>query len=224
VPEPHLTRRQREDPLVIAWLRIQEWLEANARLLAIAAAAVVLLAVVSVLWVRARAQAEGKAGEKVAEISTLYWQGGYDRVIQGADQIRKDFPGTAAASEALRVKGDALFWQGDFKGAAAAYQTYLKENPKVSPVTLGVRRNLAQALESQGQARQAAEMYEALAAEQAPREFQAEIWLAAGRAWRTAGDSARALAAFRRVATDYADTPSGAKGQLSLGELQLHDP
>ena len=224
MPEPHLTRRQREDPLVMAWVRIQEWMEANARLLAILAGAVVLLVVVSLLWARARAEAEGKASEKVAEISTLYWQGGYDRVLQGADQIRKDFPRTNAAREALRIKGDALFWQGDFKGAEAAYRAYLKEADKPSPVRLGVRRNLAQALESGQQFKEAAEIYEELAKEPGPRAIQAELLLAAGLDWRTAGDATRATAAFSRVARDFADTPSGARGQICLGELQLRDP
>jgi tetratricopeptide (TPR) repeat protein len=224
VPEPHLTRRQREDPLVMTWVRTQEWMEANARLLAVVAGAVLLVIVVTVLWVRARAEAEGKAGEKVAEISALYWQGGYDRVIQGVDQLRKDYPGTAAAKEAIRVKGDALFWQGDFKGARAAYQAYLTEDTKPSPVRLGVRRNLAQALESERQFKEAAALYEELAREPGPRAIQAELLLAAGEDWRSAGDSARAAQAFGRVARDYADTPSGAKGQMYLGEVQLRDP
>ncbi len=222
--EPHLTRRQREDPLIIAWLRVQQWTEKNARLLATVGIAILVVIVAVLLWSRAKAGAEAKASESIAQLNALYWQGQYDRVVQGADETRKTYPGTWAATDALRLKGDALFWNGDFKGAATAYEAWLKLNREPSPIRMGVRLNLAQAYESEHQFRPAAQIYEELAKEPAPRLVTAECLLGAGRAWRAAGDSARAIAAFQKVSTQYSETPFAANADVALGEMELKGP
>lgn len=221
--EPHLTRRQREDPLVIAWVRAQEWLEAHARPLAITAGAVVLVVVVIVLWSRARSQAADQASARVTELSAPYWRGDYAAVQTQADEIRKQYPGTPGAADAARLKGDVLYWQGDFKKATQLYETYLKEIKTPSPVRSGVRANLAQAYEGDKQPRRAAEIYEELAKEPGPRLLRAELWLSAGRAWRAAGDSARAIAAYRTVSREFTDTPSAASAEIALGEMNQTD-
>jgi len=223
VTEPHLTRRQREDPLVIAWLRSQEWLEANARVLAIVAGALVLVAVVAVLWSRARAQAADKASARVTEMSALYWRGDYASVLTQADGIRKEFPGTPGAADAARMKGDALYWQGDFKKAAENYEIFLKEVKTPSPVRTGVRRNLAQAYEGDKQPKVAAGLYEELAKEPGPRLLCADLWLAAGRSWQAAGDNPRAIAAYRTVSREFTDTPFAVNAEVALGEMNQTD-
>jgi tetratricopeptide (TPR) repeat protein len=223
VTEPHLTRRQREDPMVIAWLRAQEWLEANARLLAILAGAVLLVVVVAVLWTQARARAAEQASVRATEMSALYWRGEYARVLTEADAIRKQYPGTLGAADAARMKADASFWQGDFKQAAQNYEVYLEEVKTPSPVRSAVRRNLAQALEGDKQSAAAAKIYEELGKEPGPRLLRAENWLSAGRAWRAAGDSAKAIAAFRTVSREFTDTPFAANAEVALGELNQTD-
>jgi tetratricopeptide (TPR) repeat protein len=219
--DPHLTRRQREDPLVIAWYRIQEWLEENLRTVLIVAGLVALGVIAGVFWTRQRADKEARGNARLAETSVTYWRGDYPRVGQLSEQLKREFPGTTAAVEVLRIEGDAHFWQGDFEKAAASYNEYLQKNRTPSVVRDGVRMNLAQAYESAGKPAEAAKLYEELSRVEAPRTVVAERALAAAHAYRAAGDTAKAMPLLRRVATDFAETPSARDAEVALGELQL---
>src|SRR5262245_27393957 len=137
--------------MVSAWVQLQEWALDNARILLGVVGVVAAVAVVGWLWSRSRADAEAKASGKLAEANALYWRGEYGPLAQRANDIKRDFPGTKAATEATRILGDAAFWQGDFKKAATEYDDYLKHVPKGSPIRPGVERGLAQAWESDKQ-------------------------------------------------------------------------
>lgn len=218
--ELHLTRRQREDPLVIAWVRIQDWFLANTRVIGIVMLTALVIAAIGTLWLRGRARAESNASAKLAEASALYWQGKYDQLLQRSDEIRRDYQGTPSATEAMRLRGDALFWQGDFKKAAEAYETYLKENRTSSAIRAGVKRNLAQAYEGDNQFQKAATIYEELANEPGPRLIVGELVLAAARSWEHAGNTAHASTLYQRVATEFSDTPYAATAEVALGEIE----
>jgi tetratricopeptide (TPR) repeat protein len=220
VAELHLTRRQREDPLVATWVRGRDWLGSNGRIVAWVLGGLALAALVAVVWTRSRAQAEQRAANSLAEAQALYWRGDYPTLLARADEVRKNYGGTQAATEALRLKGDAFFWQGDFKSAAQNYEQYIKENRTESAYRKGVRRNLAQAYESDNQGRKAAELYEEMAGEPGPRVLTAELYVSAARAWRAAGDPAKAKALYQKVSNEYTDTVFGADADIALGEME----
>jgi tetratricopeptide (TPR) repeat protein len=219
--DPHLTRRQREDPLVIGWYRLQDWMVENVRAVAIVAAIVVGGVIAGVLWSRARADKEARGNARLAEASVTYWRNDYPRVGQLSAQIQREFSGTSAAVEVLRIEGDALFWQGEFQKAADSYNAYLQKNRTPSLVRNGVRANLAQAYESAGKPAEAAKLYDELSRDDAPRTVLSERALAAAQAYHAAGDTARSLALFRRVTAEFAETPSAREAEIALGEIEL---
>jgi len=220
VAELHLTRRQREDPLVATWVRTQDWFAHNGRIAAWTVGGLALAVLVFVVWTRSRSQAEARASSSLAEAQAIYWRGDYPTLLVRADEVRKNFAGTKAATEALRLKGDAFFWQGDFKSAAQNYDQYLKENRTDSAFRRGVERNLAQSWESDHQPKKAGELYEKIAAEPGPRLLTAELYLSAARSYRAAGDLAKAKALYQKVSTDYTDTIFGADADIALGEME----
>ena len=221
VAELHLTRRQKEDPMVASWVRLQDWAIENARILLGVVGVVVAVALVGFLWMKSKADAEAKASGKLAEASALYWRGEYGPLTQRASDIRRDYPGTRAATEATRMLGDAAFWQGDFKKAATNYEEYLKKAPKDDPTRLGVERSLAQAWESDHQYQKAAETYERLGNNSdLPRLDQADLTMSAARAYEAANNVAKAKPLFEKVANNFPETPFGTQAQIRLGELE----
>lgn len=218
--ELHLTRRQKEDPVVVAWVRFQDWFLENIRVVLIAAGIVVAVVVIGGLWLKNRADAETKASGKLAEASALYWRGEYGPLSQRAIDIRRDYPGTKAAAEATRMLGDAYFWQGDFKKAVDSYNEYLTKIPASSPLRPGIDRSLAQAYESQRQFKEAAAQYEKTAKEFPARMDQADMLMAAGRSYEAMSDYAHAKTIFQKVADDYSDTPFSNDAELRLGEIE----
>jgi TolA-binding protein len=220
VTELHLTRRQKEDPVVVTWARFQDWFLENIRVVLAGAGIVVAVVVIGALWYKSRADAETKASGKLAEASALYWRGEYAPLSQRAADIRRDYPGTKAAAEATRMLGDAYFWQGDFKKAVDSYNEYLTKIPANSPMRPGVDRSLAQAYESQRQFKQAATQYEKTAKEFASRVDQADMYMGAGRAYQAMTDFAHARSTFAMVASEYADTPFANDAEMRLGEIE----
>jgi tetratricopeptide (TPR) repeat protein len=211
-------RRRQEDPVYRAWQETQDWLARYGRMAGIAVLALALAGAAYYLWNRGRVEREGEASVRLAQMRALYWRADYPAVVQQARTIESEFAGTRAAAEATRVKGDALYWQGDFKGAITAYEEYLTKIDARSPALAQVRESLAQALENDGQYERAARMYEEIAVLEGPREILAARWLGAGRAWQLAGDREQALAAYRKVVREYAETASARTAQVRLGE------
>ena len=124
--------------MIAAWARLQDWILVNSRVLLGVVGVAAALGLIGFLWARTRADAEAKASGKLAEASALYWRGEYMPLIQRANDIKREFGGTKAATEADRLLGDAYFWQGDFKKAAQNYERYLKHTPRDSDLRPGV--------------------------------------------------------------------------------------
>jgi len=220
VTELHLTRRQKEDPVIAAWARFQDWFMDNARIVLGAVGIVIAIVLIGGLWLKNRADSEAKASGKLAEASALYWRGEYGPLSQRATDIRRDYPGTKAASEATRMLGDAYFWQGNFKQAISSYEEYLKSVSATNPLRPGVERSLAQAYEGQRQFKEAAGLYEKAAKEFPSRVDQADMYMAEARAYEALTNYTQAKAIFDKVANEYADTPFANTAEMRLGELQ----
>jgi len=220
VTELHLTRRQKEDPVIVSWARFQDWFMDNARVVLGVVGVVVAVLLIGGLWLKSRADSEAKASGQLAEASALYWRGEYGPLSQRAVDIRHEYPGTKAAAEATRMLGDAYFWQGDFKQATNYYQEYLKSVSANSPLRAGVERSLGQAQESQRLFKEAAEQYEKSAKDFTSRMDQADNYMSAGRCYEALGDYARAKTTFDKVANEYTDTPMSNEAQIRLGEIE----
>ena len=220
-----LTKQELKEDAFVTWVydttdRVQRnWIP-----VAVAIGAVVVLALGAWAWSRANAKKEAEARTTLAEASTAYWSGNYVRTAQLADQVIADAGGTRAAVDALRMKADALFWQGSFDSAATLYREVLGKEKGDSPVRLAVQQSLAFALESKKDFAGAAALYEEVAAQAPDRMNAADFLMNAGRAWRGAGQRDKAKAAFEKVAGEYKETTFARDAEVALGELAGEAP
>ena len=220
-----LTKQELKEDAFVTWVydttdRVQRnWVPVAA-----AVGVVVVLALGGFMWSRANQKKEAEARTTLAEARTAYWSGNYVRTAQLADQVLADAGGTKAAIDAMRVKGDALFWQGAFDSAAMIYQDVLRKDRADSPMRTAVQQSLAFALESKRDFAGAAKLYEEVAAEAPDRTNAADFYMAAGRAHRGAGQADKAKAMFEKVANDYKETTFARDAEVALGELAGEAP
>lgn len=220
-----LTKQELKEDAFVTWVYdTTERVQRNWVPVAGAIGVVVVLALGAWMWSQANAKKEADARTTLAEASTAYWSGNYARTVQLADQVIADAGGTRAAIDALRMKADALFWQGSFDSAATLYQDVLNKNKTDSPIRAAVQQSLAFALESKKDFAGAAKMYEEIAARAPDRSNAADFWMAAGRAYRGAGQGDKAKAMFDKVAREYKETSFARDAEVALGELAGEAP
>jgi tetratricopeptide (TPR) repeat protein len=209
----------KEDVLVTWAFQVWDKIQDNLRVIGIVAG-ILVAAGLAVVWVqRAQARAEGEANRVLAEASANYWQGGYARAIQLADQVLSDYKTTRAANEARRMKGDALFWSGSFDSAATMYQDYLSHAGARTPVKDAVEQSLAFALESKRDFKGAAAAFEQLASTAPDRNSAADMLMCAARAYEEGAQPDKARALYMKVTNEYKDTTFGKDAEVFLGEL-----
>ena len=216
-----LTKQElKEDAFVEAVSSLWERVQANlTNILGVVGVLVVVGAGVT-LWMRASEKRESEARATLAEASTQYWSGNYARTIQIANQVIDDAGGTRAATDARRMKADALFWSGAFDSAATLYQDVLKRETADTPMRTAVQQSLAFALESKKDFAGAAALFEEIAKKSPDRSNAADFYVAAGRAYRGAGQREKAKAMFEKVANEYKETTFARDAEVALGELE----
>jgi tetratricopeptide (TPR) repeat protein len=220
-----LTRHEiKEDALVTSAFRSWDWAQQNLKIVLGVLGGIILLIGGLVFVQRANARAEAEAGRILAEASTNYWQGSYPRTIQLADQVIEGFGSTRAATDARRMKADALFWEGSFDTAATLYREVLDRDKRDSPVRAAVKQSLAYALESAKKPAEAAKLYQELADDAPNRAIAADLYMAAARSYAAANQIDLAKKTYTKVATEYKETNFSREADIALGELMAQSP
>jgi hypothetical protein len=185
-------------------------------------------------YYRSAAQTEERAASKLAEADVMFWQGYYPRAIDAALAVAKQYPSSPSGIDAHRIAGDALYWRGDpgdFGKAVAEYRTYLKSQGH-GLMADAVRRSLAYALESDGEAlrkagrlkeadaetKEAAQLYEGMVGK-FDRESSAEMLFAAARAWRALGQPDVAKRNLDRLTREFGETSLANRARIELAEI-----
>ena len=212
-------REMKEDVLVTRAFQATDWVQRNLRTVGIVLGAIVAAALITVWITRAQAKAEGEANRILAEASANYWQGGYTRTIQLADQVLSDYKTTRAANDARRMKGDALFWSGSFDSAATLYKEFISHESAGSPIRAAVQLSLASTLESMRDFTGAAKEYEGLVATAPDRNNGADLLMSAARSYRAANQADKAKVIYEQVANEYKETTFARDAEVMLGEL-----
>jgi len=193
--------------------------ERYARIILGALGALVLVAGAALWTIRSNDAQETAASTKLAQASALFWQqGDYARAKTIADEVAKQYGSTPSGLDALRVSGDAAYWNGDFKDAVASYKAYLAKH---STGLMGniVRRSLAYALENDKQYAEASKLYDSLVGA-FERESSAEFLAASARCQEALGDKAAAIERLKRLVGEYGETSSANIARVRLAELE----
>jgi len=208
------TRPPDESP-ALTWLI--QWVKAHRQ--ATVAIVVVVLGGAGLLWWNAISQqrTEAVAGEHLAQARLAFESANYPLAASELSQVVENYAGTSAAEEAQLVLGQVRLYQGQ---PEQAIEVLTRFAPKASA---GYRAQayglLGAAYENAGRWREAAQAYEAGVTNARYAFLKAQYLSDAARVSILAGDTAKALAAYRTITSKYDSTPSIVEAKVRLGEL-----
>jgi tetratricopeptide (TPR) repeat protein len=202
--------------------RLLGWIRAH-RQAATWIAAALAVGVVLLVWTASSTRrSEAIAGRQLQAARYAFESQNLPLAASELARIIENYAGTNAASEGRLLLAQVRLSQGqpqqavdvlrDFApGAGAAYQ----------PQAYGL---LGGAYENLGRAREAAEAYQT-GAEHTRMDFlKAQMLSDAGRAWTAAGDTAKAVVAYRRIVEELPKTGPVMEAKVRLGELTKGTP
>jgi len=179
--------------------------------------AIVVIGVGAYFVISGRRTRENAASEKLAEANSLFWRADYDRSRQVADDVAKNFAGTASGTDALRISGDDAYWRGNWKQAIANYNAYLSKQGS-GIIADGVRRSLAYAEESAGQYADASALYDKLVGV-FDRGSSGELLYASARCQMALGHKDEAQKRLQRIIDEFPDSGYQLPARIQLGSL-----
>jgi len=161
--------------------------------------------------------AERSAGRQSAQGRLALESKNYPLAASVLSQVVENFSGTHAAQEASILLAQARLAQGQTQQAIEVLQRSAPKADKYfraqSYALLGA------AYENALRPKDAATAYEAAAAAALYPFLRAQFLSDAGRAWLAAGDTAKALVAYRTIAEKLDSTTAAGEAKVRLGEL-----
>ncbi len=161
--------------------------------------------------------AERSAGRQIAQGRLALDSKNYPLAASVLSQVVENFSGTHAAQEASILLAQARLAQGQTQQAIEVLQRSAPKADKYFRAqTYGL---LGAAYENALRPKDAASAYEAAAAAALYPFLRAQFLSDAGRAWLAAGDTAKALAAYRTITEKLDSTSAAGEAKVRLGEL-----
>jgi len=209
-------RAAEENPLLVA---VGRWIGAN-RQKALAIGGVLVIVIVLLAWNTLSArQTEQAAGVRLNAARLAFESKNYPLAASELSQVVENYSGTRAAQEANILLAQSRLLQGQSQQAIELLKRFAsRADPAFRAQAHGL---LGAAYDNVGHAKEAAEAYQQ-AADAAQLPFlKAQFLTEAGRAWVAAGDTARAVQAYRAVVaqTDSAAMMVAGEAKVRLGEL-----
>jgi tetratricopeptide (TPR) repeat protein len=179
----------------------------------------VLIAAGGLVWwnMISRSRTEAAAGERLGQARLAFESRNYPLAGSELSQIVENYAGTRAAGEAELLLAQVRMAQGQGQQAIDLLKKFAPAaGTAFQAQAYGL---LGAAYENAGRPRDAAEAYEQGAAA-APFSFLKAQYLSdAGRTWVTAGDTAKALAAYATIVGKMDSTATIVEARVRIGEL-----
>jgi predicted negative regulator of RcsB-dependent stress response len=194
------------------------WLSSKQHRLIALGGSVLLVGVVTGLVVLSGQRKEAFAGRALDQARGIAEAGNLPLAASELQKVITTYGGTRAAQEAIITLNQVRLVNGQHELAAVGLEEFLKSgaDPQYRAPAFGL---LGRALENAGRPGEAAEAYSNASAAASTDYIRAEMLLDAGRAHRNAGQTEQAVQSYRRVVTDYKDTPFKTEGEVRLAEL-----
>ena len=188
------------------------------RALTIGFGIVVLLAVAAWMFVTSGRRKEAFANQALLQARLTAEQGNLPLAATELQRIIDSYRGTGAAQDAVIALNQVRMINGQSDLAAVSLREFLAANPDPK-YAAPAHSMLAAALENAGRPADAAAAYRK-ASEVATVEYlKAEYLVEAGRAYKAAGDTAAAQAAYREVLTRFPNASAVTEATVRLAEL-----
>ena len=214
-----LTKKQlKEDPVMDTAFRWVHFTEKHVRMMLIAIG-VFVVAIALVYFIRqGRISAERSAAAHLAQAHSEIQQGNIESAMTIVDQILDRSAGTPSGREALLLRADGALLLGKNEEAIEHYGRFLR-SVKDPVLHASALRGLAGALEQSGQPARAAESYLEAGRKYALGGEAAYDLVAAARAYRMAGDNAKAVELYDEVIEKYPRFPRLQEVKVSRAEM-----
>lgn len=204
-----------DDAPALTWLIT--WIKGHRQLAGVIAA--VLVVGGGLLWWNAisRNRTEAMASERLAQARLAFDSRNYPLAGSELSQIVENYSGTRAAQEAELVLAQVRILQGQGQQTIDLLKRFAPSaGADFRAQAYGL---LGAAYENAGRLREAAEAYELAARHAAYAFLKAQYLSDAGRAWVTAGDTTKALGAYRTIVAEQDSTLPVGEAWARIGEL-----
>jgi len=203
------------DSKALAWLTA--WIRSHKQATAYAAVALALAGGLYGWTLLTARTAERSAGREIEQGRLALDSKNYPLAASVLSRVVENYSGTHAAQEGMLLLAQVRLAQGQSAQAIELLERYApKADHDFRAQAYGL---LGAACENVARPKDAASAYETAAAA-APYPFLRAQYLSdAGRAWVAAGDTAKAIAAYRTIAERLDSTNVAAEAKVRLGEL-----
>ena len=202
--------------------RVVRWTKAHQKLTSWIGGAILVGAVLFVWTASSTRRSETIASRQLQGARYAFDNQNLPLAASELARIVENYSGTNAASEARLVLAQVRLLQGQPQQAVDLLRDF------APGAGAGFRAQayglLGAAHENLGRAREAAEAYQT-GSERARMDFlKAQMLSDAGRAWVAAGDTAKAIAAYRRIVDELPEEGAVTEAKVRLGELTKGTP
>jgi tetratricopeptide (TPR) repeat protein len=197
--------------------RSRAWITAHSRI-AIWVGVALLAGLVLLVWtMSSNRRSEGIASRQLQGGRYAFESQNFPLAASELARIVENYSGTNAAKEARLLLAQVRLQQGQAQQAVDVLRDFApRAGGAYAAQAYGL---LAASYENLGRHREAAEAYQA-GAEKARMDFmKAQMLSDAGRAWVGAGDTARAITAYRRIVDELSKETNVTEAKVRLGEL-----
>jgi tetratricopeptide (TPR) repeat protein len=197
--------------------RFVEWIKGH-RQLASWSGAILAVGAALFLWTLSTSRrTEEVAGRSLAGARFAFDNQNLPLAASELAKLIADYSGTNAAQEGRLLLANVRLLQGQPQQAVTVLKDYAGGAGRAYRAQ--AFSLLGSAYENMGRYREAGESYENGSAAARLDFLRAQLLADAGRAWTTAGDTAKAIADYRRIVKDFPKEAAASEARIRLAEL-----
>jgi tetratricopeptide (TPR) repeat protein len=197
--------------------RIVAWGKAHKQLTSWIGAIVVVAAVLFLWTLSTKKRSEEIASRELQGARFAFENQNLPLAASELARVVENYSGTNAAEEGRLLLANVRLLQGQPQQAVEVLRDYAPGAGRAFRAqAYGL---LGAAYENMGRPREAGEAYEKGAAAARLDFLKAQMLSDAGRAWTSAGDTAKAIAAYKRIVNDFPKEGAVTEAKVRLGEL-----
>ena len=224
-PKKKIRRKElKQDALITTYVKATAWYEEHRRIISIGVTVLVVLVIVSVVYIRNRAENNDRAQEQLAAVVQYYDNGQFqlaidglpERNVPGLRSIVDNYGNSEGGQLARFYLAGALYSLGKYE---EAYEEFDAFSPPNDLLTMSRLAGMASCREAKGKYEDAARLYERAAGIQGFA--TAEYLYSAARTHALAGDKEKARDLFERLRKNYPASPYAREADRHIAELAV---
>lgn len=202
--------------------RVVAWTRTHKRFTSWTTTVLVIAAALFVWTASSNKRSEAIAGRQLQGARYAFDNQNLPLAASELARVIENYSGTNAAAEGKLLLAQVRLLQGQSAQAVELLRDFASGAP--GPFRAQAYGLLGAAYENLGKSREAAEAYQN-GAERARLDFlKTQMLSDAGRAWTAAGETAKAIAAYRRIVDEFPKEAAVTEARVRLGELTKGTP